>query len=102
MKHDREFWTHHVKSWRASGLTQAQYSRRHRLLKGTLGYWASTLNKPKTTGTALVEIGRTEVKAEERHSPIELLVERRYLLRVWPGMEPNHLREVLSVLEHRS
>ena len=45
MKRNREFWTRHVKGWRASGLTQAQYCRRHRLLKGTLGYWASTLNK---------------------------------------------------------
>jgi hypothetical protein len=103
MKHDREFWTRHVKDWRRSGLTQAQYCGRHRLLKGTLGYWASTLNKPKAAGTALVEVGRrTEVKTEERHSPIELVVERRYMLRLWPGMDSAHLREVLSVLEHSS
>ena len=46
MKHDREFWTRHVGQWRGSGLTQAAYCRRHRLLKGTLGYWASDLKKP--------------------------------------------------------
>ena len=102
MKHDRDFWTRHVKSWRNSGLTQTQYCRRHRLLKGTLGYWSSMLNKPKRSGTSLVEVGRTEVKPEGRHSPIELMVERRYLLRLWPGMEPEHLRDVLSVLEPRS
>jgi hypothetical protein len=101
MKHNREFWARHVRGWRASGMTQAQYCRRHRLLKGTLGYWASTLNKPKATGVALVEVGRTEVQPEERRSPIELLVERRYLLRLWPGMKPDHLRDVLSVLEPR-
>jgi hypothetical protein len=51
----------------------------------------------------LVEVGRrTEVKTEERHSPIELVVERRYMLRLWPGMDSAHLREVLSVLEHSS
>jgi len=82
MKHDREFWTRHVKDWRRSGLTQARYCRRHRLLKGTLGYWASTLNKPKAARSALVE--------------------RRYMLRLWPGMDSAHLREVLSVLEHSS
>ena len=102
MKHNREFWTRHVKSWRASGLTQEQYCRRHRLLKGTLGYWASTLGKTKGAGAALVEVGRTEVKAEGPRSPIELVVERRYLLRLWPGLEPSHLRDVLSVLEPRS
>ena len=102
MRHDREFWARHVKRWRASGLTQEQYCRRHRLLKGTLGYWASTLSKPKAAGSALVEVGRAEVKAEGRRSAIELVVERRYLLRLWPGMEPEHLRDVLSVLEPHS
>jgi len=101
MKRNCEFWTRHVKGWRASGLTQAQYCRRHRLLKGTLGYWASTLKKSKATGSALVEVGHTEVQAQERRSPIELMVERRYLLRLWPGMEPGHLRDILSVLERR-
>ena len=99
MKHDREFWARHVKGWRASGLTQVQYCRRHRLLKGTLGYWASTLKGLKAAGSALVEVGRAEVNPEGRRSPIELMVERRYLLRLWPGMETDHLRDVLSVLE---
>ena len=102
MKHGREFWTRHVKGWRGSGLTQEQYCRRHRLLKGTLGYWASTLNKSKSRGAALVEVGHAEVRTEERHSPIELIVERRYLLRLWPGMDSAHLRDVLSVLEYHS
>jgi hypothetical protein len=101
MKRNREFWILHVKGWRASGLTQTQYCRRHRLLKGTLGYWASTLKKARATGSALVEVGHAEVRPEERHSAIELMVERRYLLRLWPGMEADHLRNVLSVLERR-
>jgi len=101
MKHDREFWARHVKGWRAVGMTQQQYCRRHRLLKGTLGYWASTLNKPKAAAVTLVEIGRAKAKPEGSSSPIELVVQRRYLLRLWPGMEPDHLREVLSVLEPR-
>lgn len=99
MKHNREFWTRHVKAWRASGLTQAQYCRRHGLLKGTLGYWGWTLKKAKPTGSALVEIGHAQVQAGKQRLPIELMVERRYLLRLWPGMEPDHLRDVLSVLE---
>jgi len=102
MKHDREFWTIHVKDWHASGLTQAQYCRRHKLVKGTMGYWTSMLKRPRS-GAALVEVGRAEVKPpEEQRSPIELIVERRYLLRLWPGMGPDHLREVLGVLERGS
>ena len=102
MKHNREFWARHVKGWRASGLTQRQYCRRHRLQKGTLGYWASALKKSKAGGSALVEVGRAQVQTEKRRSPIELVVERRYLLRLWPGTDSDHLRDVLSVLERHS
>jgi hypothetical protein len=57
MKHDREFWTRHVRQWRDSGLTRAAYCRRHRLLKGTLGYRVSILKKPKRSKKHLVEVG---------------------------------------------
>ena len=99
MKRDREFWARHVKAWRSSGLTQGQYCRRHRLAKGTLGYWSSTLSERKGAGSTRVEVGRSPLKPEPQRSAIELVVERRYLLRLWPGMEPDHLRDVLSVLE---
>ncbi len=102
MKHDREFWIRQVKDWRASGLTQAQFCRRHRLVKGTLGYWASFLDRPRASGAALVEIGRAETKPVEPRSPIELIVARRYLLRLWPETGAEHLRQVLSVLERGS
>ena len=102
MKHDREFWTRHVEGWRASGLTQQMYCRRHRLAKGSLGYWASTLGRRKAAVTELVEVGRTEVKPQQSNCPIELAVQGGYLLRLWPGVRPAQLCEVLSVLEGRS
>ncbi len=102
MKHYREFWARHVEGWRASGLTQRVYCRRHRLTKGTLGYWASRLRRSEAGATPLVEVGRTEVKPQQPSSPIELALQGRYLLRVWPGMDPAHLQEVLTVLESRS
>jgi len=102
VKHDREFWTRKVRDWRASGLRQAQYCQRHRLNKGTMGYWASILKRPRANGSALVSVGSAKLNPEERSSPIELIVERRYVLRLWPGIGPDHLREVLSVLERDS
>ena len=101
MKHDRQFWTRHVESWRASGLTQKAYCARRRLAKGSLGYWACSLGRRKAAETGLVEVGRAEVKPQGSNCPIELAVEGRYLLRLWPGLDLAHLREVLSVLERR-
>lgn len=102
MKHDRRFWTKHVEGWRSSGLTQRAYCCRHRLTKGTFGYWASKLSKAASSASALVEVGRAEVNDQRQLSPIELIVEGRYLLRLWPGMEPGHMSDVVSVLERRS
>ena len=48
-----------------------------------------------------MEVGHAEVKEQRPSSPIELVVLGRYLLRLWPGMEPAHMRDVLSVLECR-
>lgn len=102
MAHDREFWRAQVEAWRASGLSQGEYCLKHRLAKGTLGYWSSRLSKGRTRVSELVEVGRAEVKEQRSSRPIELVVEGRYLLRLWPGIDFDHLSEVLSVLEGRS
>ena len=99
MRHDKEFWARHVQDWGRSGLTQRAYCRRHRLTKGTLGYWVSTLKRMGANESALVEVGRTETREARARSAIELVVEGRYLLRLWPGMEPAHMKDVLAVLE---
>ena len=49
MKHDREFWTRHVRAG-AQWADAEGVLRRHRLSKGTLGYWASTLERQKAAG----------------------------------------------------
>jgi len=98
MKHGREFWIRHVGVWRASGLTQASYTRRYRLSRGTLEYWSSALKQLESVLAPVVEVGRTDVAQQRSSSPIELGLEGgRYLLRVWLGVDPAHLREVLLV-----
>lgn len=99
MTHNKEFWRRHVDAWRASGMSQLQYCRRHRLAKGSLGYWSSTLKRGKTSVSELVLVGRTEVKENKPSPAIELVVGRRYLLRLWAGTDREHLRQVLSLLE---
>lgn len=99
MSRDREFWRRHVEAWRASGMTQVQYSRCHRLSKGSLGYWSSTLKGDKPSRSSVVLVGHTEIKEPKAAPPIELVVGRRYLLRLWAGTDREHMLKVLSVLE---
>ena len=107
MRHNREFWQHHVDGWRKSGLTQQEYSDEHGVVKGTLGYWSSKLRAEADVveESELVEVGRIGINGEGKPEPpptaIELMVGGRYLLRLWPGTERRHLGDVLAVLEGR-
>ena len=100
MKHSQEFWKGHVEAWQNSGLSQQIYCRRHRLPKGRLGDWSSKLKRAEGTASMIVEVGRAEIKEARVPSAIELVIKGRYLLRLWPGMDVEHMRDVLTVLEH--
>jgi transposase-like protein len=52
------FWQQHVDVWRASGLTQKQYSKRHGLNAMTLANWSSVLQRRLRAkpGQALVPV----------------------------------------------
>lgn len=98
MRHGREWWRGHVEAWQTSGLSQAEYGRRHGVVACSLARWASKLRSE--TGNGLVEVAKG-LPAEVKERPIELVVDGRYLMRLWPGTDRHHLGEVLSVLEDR-
>jgi hypothetical protein len=100
--HERDFWVSHIEAWRASGLSQAQYCKKHHLAKSTLGWWSSKLKREAAAAPELVEVGRAEVKQRRPSPAIELIVGDRYLLRLYPGTDRGHIDEVLSVLEGRA
>jgi hypothetical protein len=99
MAHSREFWSKHVEAWRASGLTQAEYYRRHSIAKGSPGYWSSRLKGRKRPATDLVQVGQGTLRDARPSPSIELAVGGRYLLRLWAETDRDHMRQVFSVLE---
>ena len=104
MRHEREWWLRHVEAWRSSGLTQSEYCRRHGVGKGSLARWSSKLKAEGNESKELIEIPRRRERSARTGGPappIELVVESRYLMRLWRGIDRDHLREVLSVLEER-
>lgn len=99
MRHGREYWIRHVTRWRQSGLTMKAYSERHELSYWSLRNWAAKLSEP-AAGQPLVELApfAADTDAGQR-AAIELVVGKRYLLRLWPSVRAAHLREVLAALE---
>jgi hypothetical protein len=88
------FWQQHVNTWRASGLTQKQYSKRHGLNAMTLANWSSVLQRRLRTkpGQALVPI---RVMGEQ--TPASTIEVRQGTLRllVPVGTDPRWLAALL-------
>ena len=83
-------------------MSLAAYGARHGIAKGSLGWWSSKLKGEATRGGELVELppARPHTESGPRR-PIEVVVEGRYLLRVWPGTAGADVREVVTALEQR-
>ena len=89
------------------GVSQKGYCERQGLNYGTMGYWVRKLRREQDGGDgerdqALVEIEGGANGATPEGSdgaPIELVVGERLVVRLWPSMRSEHLREVLAALE---
>jgi hypothetical protein len=94
-----------VEAWRSSGLSQAEYCKRHQVVYNTMNGWARRLAAEREDADRpLVELkaSPTMTASDLEHRPaIELVVAGRYLLRLWPGTRCEQLREVITVLEER-
>ena len=74
-----------------------------------MGYWVRKLRREQdggdgAAGDGLVEIetGTSEASVGGRDvGPIEVLVGDRYVVRLWPSVRAQDLREVLAALESR-
>lgn len=100
------FWERHLRQWRQSGLSQAQYCRRHHLSAPTFGWWKGRLSP--TGGPAQPAAGEkgsfVELTLGEREAPTgavvyEIVLSRHRCLRLGSGFEPERVRQLLQLLE---
>ena len=95
-----EHWAGHVAAWRGSGLSQREYCQRHGLVKGTMSHWVWRLKavELEQVGQPMVELQPSEPFPNDEPVAIDLEI-GRYVLRLRPGTDSTHLREVIEVLE---
>jgi hypothetical protein len=103
MKNGREYWAAHVAAWRLSGMSQVVYSKRRHIAKSSLGYWSWKLKREGRAAVELVELPPARASVHEgARRAIELVVDGRYLMRIWAGTASEDIREVITALEQRS
>ena len=90
----RRFWEYHLGQCRTSGLSQAEYCRRHGLSVRSFGYRKRTIAKAPLT---FVEVPLA-APVHCPPNPLTLAVGSRYTIRIEPGFDADTLRRLLDVL----
>ena len=110
----RQFWARHLQRWERSGLSQAEYCRRHQISAATFTWWKtrSTLTREAPPGTISREACRphgsfVELTRADGSVPVptggmvyEIVLPRQQCLRLGPGFELDRVRQLLDLLEH--
>jgi len=97
----RRFWADRIREWKLSGLSQAEYCRKHRIRTRSFGYWKRKLTESELS-TSLVEIpGFDGTQILSRANPLFLIIGGRYRIELERGFDPDALDQLLGVLESR-
>ena len=105
MRERRDYWSRHIEAWRQSGQSRKAYCEEHGLSYWSMRDWIRKLTESAAPAAPpsqrLVELEPVGGGAEHggERAPIEVAVGDRYVLRLWPHLRAEQLREVLAILE---
>jgi hypothetical protein len=100
----RRHWQTHSKAQEESGLSRAEYCRRHDLSYHALTYWQRKLSGPSRQHTQLVPVPMERATQHYQPGPssgIKILLDNRIAIEVAEEFSPGTLSRILSVLENR-
>ena len=91
----REFWGRHIAECRGSGLSYAEYCRRHDLAESTFTYWRKRFSVAQQGRSGFVEL---KVSAHKR-SDIEIILRNQIRLSVCSDFDEVLLKKLIGVVE---
>ncbi len=91
----REFWEKHLRDYNKSGLSYAEYCRRHDLKGSTFSYWRKKLSASPQGQPAFVELKI----AASNPSGIDIILRNQIRLTVCPDFDEGLLEKLIGVLE---
>ena len=100
----RRHWQTHVKAQEKSGLSRAEYCRRHDLSYHALTYWQRKVSGPSRQHTRLIPVPVERITQHYQPGPssgIKILLNDRIAIEVADRFSPGTLSRILSVLENR-
>jgi hypothetical protein len=100
----RTYWKQHIENWRSSGLTQADYCRRHELKDYQFTYWKKRFVKTDS-GITFVPVkirGSLQPASNPDSSSLRLILDKDLAIEIRPDFDPRLLRRLIAVLRSLS
>jgi len=111
----RPFWQEHLRAWSASGLTQADYCRQHKLSRAAFGWWKRQLQgQPKARrrssdakrpqrgrqrAVQFVEVQPDPVNTSGDVAAYEVVLSGGRIIRVGHEFDPDVLKRLVATVE---
>jgi hypothetical protein len=100
LEQKRSYWKQHIDSWQETGLTQAEYCRRHNLKHHQLVYWKKRFSHTET-GVSFVPLkldNLLDTPAPPTRASLCLVINTHFKLEIRAGFDAQLLRQLIFAL----
>ena len=100
LEQKRSYWKQHVDSWQETGLTQAEYCRRHNLKHHQLVYWKKRFSHTET-GLSFVSLKLEDLldrPAQPDRESFCLVINNHFKVEIKVGFDAQLLRQLIFAL----
>jgi hypothetical protein len=100
LEQKRTYWKQHIDSWQETGLTQAEYCRRHNLKHHQLVYWKKRILKTETdvSFVPLKLENFVNIACQPDRAALCLAVNGNFKIEIRTGFDPQLLRQLIFAL----
>ncbi len=100
LKQKRIYWKQHIDSWQQTGLSQAEYCRRHNLKHHQLVYWKKRFIKTETqvSFAALKLDDLLDIRRQPERASLCLVINDHFRIEIRPGFDAQLLRQLIFAL----
>ena len=102
LEQKRHYWKTHIVSWQASGVSQAEYCRRHELKFHQFVYWRRKFAPKPSTPLSLVQVPVATVARASGYfaqpAALRVSLASDVCIEVCPGFDPPTLQQVVAAL----
>ncbi len=101
LEQKRIYWRQHIDSWQQTGLTQAEYCRRHNLKHHQLVYWKKRFLKTETdvSFVPLKLEDLLDIPTRQDQSSLTLEINNQFKIEIRAGFDSQLLRQLIFALQ---